>query len=139
MMAMALMAIGLLTVALMQIHAMRDGSKGRHLSTAAMIAREQIEQMQRVPFSRIANKNFGEAEAWMAGVGLTRGIFSILVDQTDGTQAVEQVYTVDWRIGPTVPVNNDLKNIELAVTWQDKDSANPHTFSLATVVVNNKR
>ncbi len=137
--AMVIMGVGLLTVALMQVHAMRDGTKGRHLSTAAMIAREQVEQIQRVPFSQIADKNWGQAEAWMAGVGLTRGNLSITVDQPGGVQPVEQIYAVDWRISPVAPVNLDLKNIELAVTWQERQNAAPRRYALATVVVNNKR
>ena len=104
-----------------------------------MIAREQIEQIQRVPFSQVADKNWGAAEAWMAGVGLVRGNVSTLVDQPGGGQPVEQIYAVDWRISPVVPVNLDLKNIELAVTWQERENFPPRRYALATVVVNNKR
>ena len=43
--ALMVLSFGLLTVALMQIHAMRGTSQGRHLTAASMIAREQIEQV----------------------------------------------------------------------------------------------
>ena len=104
-----------------------------------MIAREQIEQMGRVPFSELDNKTWGESEAWMAGLGLTRGDVSVVVDQPSGGLQVERVYNVDWQISSVVPENLDLKNIEVAVTWQDQNSVNTRSFSLATLVVNNKR
>lgn len=137
--ALMVLSFGLLTVALMQIHAMRGTSQGRHLTTASMIAREQLEQMGRVPFSELSNKTWGESEAWMDGLGLTRGEVSVVVDQPDAGLQVERVYNVDWQISDVVPQNFDLKNVEVAVTWLDQNSANTRSFSLATLVVNNKR
>ena len=137
--ALMVLAFGLLTVALMQIHAMRGASKGRHLTSASMIAREQIEQVGRVPFSELNDKTWGQSEAWMSDLGLTRGDISVVVDQPGGNLQVERVYNVDWQISDVTPPNEDLKNVELAVTWQDENSPNPKTFSLATLVVNNKR
>ena len=137
--ALMVLSFGLLTVALMQIHAMRGTSQGRHLTTASMIAREQLEQMGRVPFSELDNKTWGESEAWMAGLGLTRGDVSVVVDQPSGGLQVERVYNVDWQISSVEPENLDLKNVEVAVTWQDQNSANTRSFALATLVVNNKR
>ena len=137
--ALMVLSFGLLTVALMQIHAMRGTSQGRHLTTASMIAREQLEQMGRVPFSELSNKAWGESEAWMDGLGLTRGDVSVVVDQPDAGLQVERVYNVDWQISDVVPQNFDLKNVEVAVTWLDQNSANTRSFSLATLVVNNKR
>lgn len=133
------LAFGLLTVALMQIHAMRGTAKGRHLSAASMIAREQIEQAGRVPFSELNDKAWGESEAWMDDLGLTRGDISVVVDQPGGNLQIERIYSVDWQISDITPPNADLKNVELAVTWQDENSTNTKTFSLATLVVNNKR
>ena len=52
---------------------------------------------------------------------------------------MERVYSVDWQFSDVSPDNPDLKNVELVVTWQDEASVNPRTFSLATVVVDNKR
>jgi len=137
--ALGLLAFGLLGVAAMQIHAMSHGNKGRHVSTAAMVARDQLENMQRVPFSQIRLKAWGAAEAWMAGVGLVNGDVDISVEAEDGSTQVEQSYAVDWRISQTVPANPDLRNVELAVTWNEPDQSTPKRLVLNTIVVNNRR
>ncbi|MAI79460.1 MAG: hypothetical protein CL917_11000 [Deltaproteobacteria bacterium] len=139
MIALMVLSFGLLTVALMQLHAMQGTSKGRHLTAASMIAREQLEQVGRVPFSALNNKAWGQSEAWMTELGLAQGNVSVVVDQPGGAVQVERVYAVDWKISDVVPQNLDLKNIELSVTWLDENSVNPKSFSLATLVVNNKR
>lgn len=137
--ALMVLAFGLLTIALMQLHAMRGASKGRHLSAASMIAREQMEQIGRVPFSELDNKTWGQSEAWMSDLGLTRGDVPILVDLPAGGAQVESVYSVDWQLSDVSSNDPDLKNVELVVSWQDEGSLDPRTFSLATVVVDNKR
>jgi len=139
MVALSILAFGMLGVAAMQIQAMGGGARGRHVSTAAMIARDQIENIQRVPFSQIQLKNWGAAEAWMAGVGLSRGDVDVLVAQEGGSVATEQSYSVDWRISQVSPPNPDLRNVELAVTWQEPDQSAPKRLALSTIVVNNKR
>lgn len=134
-----LLGFGLLGVAAMQIHAMSHGNKGRHVSTAAMVARDQLENMQRVPFSQIRLKAWGAAETWMAGVGLTRGDVDVSVEDEAGTTHIEQTYGVDWQISQTIPPNPDLRNVELAVTWTEPDQSTPKRLLLNTIVVNNRR
>lgn len=144
-MALGILAFGLLTIAIMQIQALRDGSKGRHTYTAAMIAREQVEQVQRIPFSQISTKNWNDPAPWMAGVGLSRGPVSVDVQEADGGIAVEQAYNIEWQI-TTIPGNPDLRNIELEVTWTERNTPNAKltrtglpTVSMSTIVVNNSK
>lgn len=137
--ALMVLSFGLLTIALMQLHAMRGASKGRHLSAASMIAREQMEQIGRVPFSELDNKTWGQSEAWMSDLGLTRGDVPVLVDLPDGDAQIESVYSVDWQLSDVSSNDPDLKNVELVVSWQDEVSLDPRTLSLATLVVDNKR
>ena len=139
MVALGILGFGLLSVAAMQIVAIKDASKGRHVSGAAMIARDQVERIQRVPFSAIAPKNWGATETWMAGVGLTRGPVQMAVDEPGGTSSVEQTYNVDWQITPVVPVNQDLMNVEIAVTWTEHDQTTTKSFGISTIVVDNSR
>lgn len=137
--ALGLLGFGLLGVAAMQIHAMSHGNKGRHVSTAAMVARDQLENMQRVPFSQIRLKAWGAAAAWMAGVGINNGDMDIAVEDESGSTHVEQTYGVDWQITQTIPPNPDLRNVELAVTWTEPDQSTPKRLTLNTIVVNNRR
>lgn len=51
--ALAILGFGLLSLAAMQIHAMREGSTSRYSSDAARIARDQMEQIQRMPFATV--------------------------------------------------------------------------------------
>ena len=139
MVALSILSFGVLAVAAMQIQAMGGGARGRHVSTAAMVARDQIENIQRVPFSQIQLKNWGATEGWMTIVGLTRGDVDVVVAQESGSSATEQTYSVDWRISQVTPPNPDLRNVELAVTWQEPDQSAPKRLALSTIVVNNKR
>lgn len=144
-MALGILAFGLLTVAVMQIQAFRDGSKGRHVYTAAMVGRDQIEQMQRVPFSRIQTKNWNDAAAWMAGVGLANGPVTVNVEDGNANTFVEQTYNIAWRIS-TLPGNPDLRNVELDVSWTEINQQGQKptrtglpTVQVSTIVVNNKK
>ena len=49
--ALGVLAVGLMAMLALQLHALRGGSLGRHASAAAMIARDQLELVQRLPFS----------------------------------------------------------------------------------------
>ena len=51
MITLTVVAIGLMAMMMMQVQAMKDGSRGRHRTGAAMIARDQIERIQNMPFS----------------------------------------------------------------------------------------
>jgi prepilin-type N-terminal cleavage/methylation domain-containing protein len=143
--ALGILAFGLLMVAVMQVQAMRDASKGRHVYTAAMIGREQVEQIQRVPFSQIATKTWAGAAPWMANVGLVRGPMTVSVQQAGGGAAIEKTYNIEWQIS-TIPGVSDLRNVELEVTWteQNQQGVKPTrtglpTVALSTIVVNNSR
>jgi prepilin-type N-terminal cleavage/methylation domain-containing protein len=140
-----ILAFGLLTIAVMQIHALRDGSKGRHVYTAAMIAREQIEQIQRVPFSQITTKGWNDGAAWMNNVGLTRGPVTVDVQEADGGIAAEQQYDIEWQI-TTIPGNPDLRSVDLEVSWTERNQPNAKptrtgnpTVAMSTIVVNNSK
>jgi prepilin-type N-terminal cleavage/methylation domain-containing protein len=144
-MALGILAFGLLTIAVMQIQALRDGSKGRHVYTAAMIAREQVEQIQRVPFSQITTKAWNDNAAWMANVGLTRGDVTVDVQEADGGLSAEQLYNIEWQI-TTIPGSPDLRNVELEVSWAERNQPNAKptrtgnpTVAMSTIVVNNSK
>lgn len=139
MIALGILGFGLLSVAAMQIVAIKDASKGRHVTGAAMIGRDQVERVQRVPFSQLAPKAWGATETWMAGVGLTRGSVDVAVDEAGGGTSVEQTYNVDWQLTAVAPVNQDLMNVEVEVTWTELGQLTPRRFAISTIVVDNSR
>lgn len=141
----AILAFGLMALALMQLHALRDGAKGRHHTTAAMIARDQLEQVQRAPFSQIAPVAFGAAPAWMAASGLTVGPVNVQVASPAGV-FTEQTYNVAWQIA-AVAGNPDLMSVDVEVNWlEDNGFAGTKptrtglpTVTLSSIIVDNDR
>jgi prepilin-type N-terminal cleavage/methylation domain-containing protein len=51
MITLGVLAAGLLAMLTLQVRALGEGSRGRHTTAAAMIARDQVELIQRMPFS----------------------------------------------------------------------------------------
>jgi prepilin-type N-terminal cleavage/methylation domain-containing protein len=68
--AMGILATGLLAVSAAQLYAMRGGRQGRHTTDAAEIAQSQIENFQRMEFDDLAgyqtSRNFGSSTHAMA-------------------------------------------------------------------------
>jgi type IV pilus assembly protein PilV len=120
--AFAVLAVGMLALAAMQIHAMRGGRSGRHLSEAATIARSQIEDFQRLAFADPALVATG---GWSAAQTVDR------VVQANPSDQVEQSYALQWRISDLNP-GPTLKAIDVRVTWNEPDRPN-RTVTLSTV------
>lgn len=143
--ALGILAFGLLMVSVMQVQAFRQGSKGRHVYSAAMIGREQIEQIQRAPFTSLQTKLWGDPAPWMVGVGLTNGAVQTNVQNAGGGVSLEHTYNVAWQIS-AVPGVSDLRNVELEVTWTEVNNQGVKptrtglpTVQLSTMVVNNSK
>jgi type IV pilus assembly protein PilV len=110
MVALAILATGLLTVAAAQIYAMRGGSTGRHTSDAATIAHSQIENFQRRAFDDADLAATGGAWVPVGGQQETVTVQTSPIDQ------VEMTYTVQWRITDVEP---NLKALDVRVTWDE--------------------
>ena len=108
MVAMSMLAGGLLAVAAAQIYAMQGGSSGRHSSDAAAIANSQLENFQRLAFNDalLAPSN-GE---WVDGDPVET------VVQTTPEDTVEMAYTVRGRIAN---VTDNLKAVDTQVGWDE--------------------
>ena len=109
MIALGILAVGLLSVAAAQLYAMRGGSSGRHTSDAAVVAHSQLENFQRIAF----------ADAELAATG---GLFVAAPDlattvvQTPDGDAIEMTYTLSWRIAD---IDAARKSIDVRVTWDE--------------------
>jgi prepilin-type N-terminal cleavage/methylation domain-containing protein len=113
MISLGVLAFGLLALAAMQLHALREGTTGRHATVAMTIAQDQLESFQRVDFTDAALNPTGN---WTANVATARTV--------DGaaTGAEEEVYAVAWRV--TNEAANWMKRIEVRVTWDEPDWPN---------------
>lgn len=113
MLALAILGIGLLGLAVMQLHAMRGGTSGRHTTQAAVIARDRMEVLHRVDWSDAALSD--TAGAWSAPATVSH------VVQATPADAVEQVYSLSARVTDRTPV---LKEIAVRVTWNEPNRPN---------------
>jgi prepilin-type N-terminal cleavage/methylation domain-containing protein len=149
----AIVAVGLLAMLIMQVQALRDGSRGRHRTGAAMIARDEIERIQNMPFSDSAldvmDPLVWTTPPWLDNGGdptLAPGEIPVQVAQAGG-DVRELVYTVWYLVGPDDPAgpNPDLRRVDLEVVWPEEESNNlptrtgQPTVAVSTVLVNNDR
>lgn len=126
MIALSMLAAGLLTVAAAQLYAMRGGSSGRHASDAATIAHSQLEDFQRMDFSDADLTDTGGA--WQNGVVPA----DVGVVETAGGDVTEMAYTIQFRVDDVDP---NLKAVDVRVNW-DEPQRPGRSVTLSTMVHN---
>lgn len=99
MVALGILAAGLLTVAAAQLYAMQGGSSGRHSSDAATIAHSWVENLQRMSFDD-------------AALAQTNGLWTDPVEEP----MVEMTYRRQYRVRD---VDDTLKAVDVRVTWDE--------------------
>ena len=105
--AMMILAGGLLTMASVQIQSMKGGQRGRHLTSAANLAASQLERLQRTRWTQIPD------------TGWTPPTTAASVLQRDDA---DQAYAISWRVATILP--NRTKAIDVRVTWTDATGRN---------------
>jgi prepilin-type N-terminal cleavage/methylation domain-containing protein len=154
MITLGIVAVGLLAMVMMQIQAMRDGSRGRHRTGGAMIARDEIERIQNMPFSDTALDVMSPVAwatpSWLdnsSDATLAPGEVPVQVSQPGG-DVRDLVYTVWYQVGPddAGSPNPDLRRVDLEVVWTEEGLPNNQptrtgqpTVAVSTVLVNNDR
>jgi prepilin-type N-terminal cleavage/methylation domain-containing protein len=105
MIAMSILAFGMLATAAMQLHAMKGGASGRNTSEAAVIAQTRMEGLQRETWTNVA----------------PTGGWTTPVSQT-GSGQTNLTYLVDWRIVDVFA--GSTRSIDVRVTWDEPDRPN---------------
>jgi prepilin-type N-terminal cleavage/methylation domain-containing protein len=106
MLAVVLLAIGLMSMLALQMHAMRGSQLGRHYTDASQVARDEMERLLQLDWD---HADLG-LTAWTAPDDEAREV------QIDGEpNTVEQVYWVSRRI--TAGPDPDVRMIDVRVTW----------------------
>jgi Tfp pilus assembly protein PilV len=147
-------AIGLLAMMVMQVQAMKEGTRSRHRTGAAMIARDQIERIQNMPFSDAALDVMDPAvwttPPWLDNGGdptLDPGEVPVQVTQPGG-DVREIVYTVWYLVTEDDPAspNEDLRRVDVEVVWTEDGVSNNKptrtgqpTVAISTMVAENDR
>ena len=131
--AMGILATGLLAVSAAQLYAMRGGRSGRHTTDAAEIAQSQVETFQRMDFQDAGL----DATAGWDPPGGSQVDLSV---QTPGAPVIEQSYSMQWRIvnGPLVSGRIFLKTIDVQVAWDEPNRAG-RSYTMTTMRHNDAR
>lgn len=109
MIALVILAGGMLSMASVQLEALRGGQRGRHLAQATAIAESQLEQLQRERWTNIP------ATAWTAPIAVVNSVDSAVVE-------AEQTFLVNWRITTITP--NKTRAIDVQVAWAEANGSN---------------
>ena len=105
MIAMSLLAIGLLSLAAMQLTATQYGSRGRHLTKAAAVAEARMETLMRSRWTNLA------PTAWTTPI-VTNEVIQ------GASNVTEQAYSTSWQI-TNVDVGR-TRSIDVRVTWNER-------------------
>jgi type IV pilus assembly protein PilV len=110
--ALSILAVGLLAMLGMQLQAVRQADWGRHTTDAGRVARDQLEMFSRLDW---ADADLQDTN-WTAAVAVNSD-----VESPEGTYT-EQVFNLQWRI-TTDPANTNLRQIDVRVLWDEGDVA----------------
>lgn len=135
MIAMVVLAFGLLTLAMMQLEAVTQGAAGRHTSDAAAVGRTYLEQVQRVPWTELDAAQ--AAAGWVAPAWQgAQATVDTDVDMPDSAgSAVAHSYNVDWLVNDVVVAgvpNPCLRDVSVRVSWSEEDAPASKTLQLRT-------
>ena len=128
MVAMGILAFGLLTLAAMQLHALQQSASGRHGGDASAVARTHLEQVHRLPWG-----DLDEAiDAWVPpSWSGSASVVNTLVAMPGGQTAIEHAYDVDWRVSE-IGTSGCLRDIEVRVRWAEPSRPDPKQRVVAT-------
>lgn len=111
MLAMVILAGGLLAMLSVQVQALKQGRYGRHTSEAMQIARDQMERLMRLPWDD-------------AGVQPTNWTAPAPIDltvQNEGGAVTQQSFNVSWRI-QAAAFEPNARTLDIDVTWTENDA-----------------
>lgn len=109
MIALGIMAFGMLALMAMQIHALREGRYGRHTTEAARVAQQRMERLHRLAWSAPDLQPAG----WTA-----LATVDVDVDTKSGI-VEEQEYQIQHRV-QAVGGDPNLRQIDVRVLWTER-------------------
>ena len=112
--AFAILATGILTMAAVQVEGMKGGQKGRHLARATIVAESQMEQLQGSTWPSIP------PTGWTAPLAIETQVQSTMLQ-------TEQLYWLTWRI--TDVAVGSTRALDVQVNWTEDNQARRVTLS----------
>lgn len=129
MIALSILAFGILAMTATQIEALKQGGAGRHTTDAAAVARTYLEQAQRLPYATI--DGFKDTGWLVPGWAGARATYDTAIANPNGGIAIEHTYTVQFRV-TTVAATACMLDVEMRVTWPEASVTANKTLTLAT-------
>jgi Tfp pilus assembly protein PilV len=118
-----ILSFGFVSLAAMQIQAMKGSDRGRHATNAAAIAENKMEQLQQDDWTSIA----------VTGGFVTDGVEQNAIKLDGGTNINERVYNVFYRI--TDVQATFTRAIDVQVSWTER-SGEARSITLSSVRYN---
>jgi prepilin-type N-terminal cleavage/methylation domain-containing protein len=149
MITLTILGTGMMAMLILQTQALADGSRGKHRSGASMVAKDQLERIQRMPFAGAdLQPATWKTPAWLANAGdpdLAPGEVGVRVTQPGG-DVFEKKYQVWYRVAADPGGNTQMRFVDLEVDWNEAKITNNRptrtgkpTVALSTVIANNDR
>jgi type IV pilus assembly protein PilV len=130
MIALGVLALGLLAMLAMQISAMRGGSYGRHTTEAAQLARDQMEYLHRLDWD---DPNI-QPTAWTVDFLGDPNPQTVEVESAGGPQE-QMTYNVSYQVTNDA-LDANLRLVDVRVTWTEMNAqagAPPRRYAMSTI------
>ena len=130
MIALGVLALGLLAMLAMQVSAMRGGKYGRHATEAAQLARDQMEYLHRLDWSAAEV----QPTAWTVDFMGSLAPEIVEVQSAGGLQQ-EMTYSVSYRVTNDA-IDTNLRLVDVRVTWTEMNAppgAPPRRYAMSTI------
>ncbi len=125
MIALAILAVGLLAMLAMQVSAMRGSKYGRHTTQGAGLARDQMELLHRLDWS----------DADVQPTGWTAPVPTPIIVQSAAGPQQEMVFNVSYRVSNDA-IDPNLRLMDVRVTWTETNAppgAPPRRYAMSTI------
>lgn len=115
MLASVLLAIGLLAMLALQMHAVRGSQVGRHYTFAAQLARDRMEELHRLDWADVP-----VTAGWVADPAEVTDV----QNETGGT-TTEQSYSREYRVTADPAGQAVIRQIDVRVSWYEPKDPPP--------------
>ena len=133
MLALVILAFGMLTLAVMQLQSLKQGSQGKHTGDGTAIARSYLEQTNRLAWSVLTTAQ--TAGGWQTPGNDWPGkpATAVTVDRPAGLPAAtEHNYTISWRVTNIGAAPVCLRDVEVRVRWTEDGSSTTKEHIIGT-------
>ncbi len=136
--ALTILAIGLLGVALMQVTSISGNTFSREMSVATELGQDMLEQLRTLQYTSSTTDNAllggNHPDNTDVADGLAVGVGNANIIDERGLTVGPLIYTRTWTVTDNTPAAN-MKAIDVTVSWTEKGAALPRSITITGVKV----